>query len=97
MSKLENFLAQKDQDSLIVELSDSNMENISGGGCGFFNRASFGPQLAVQPTTQTNAASIGGNGSVVIDSPIIQPQIAISIQNLFQSPIVISIQNFFSF
>ena len=80
MSKLENFLARKDQDSLIVELSDSNMESISGG---FLDPASFKPQLAAQPTKQTNVAAIGGPASVVIGSPISQNQVAISIQNFF--------------
>ena len=79
MSKLESFLARKDQDALIVELSDANIESISGG---FLDPNSFKPQLAAQPTTQTNAAAIGGHGSVVIGSPIFQNQVAIPTQNL---------------
>ena len=79
MSKLENFLAQKSQDSLIVELSDANMETISGG---VLDPNAFKPQLGAQPTTQTNAAAIGGPGSVVIGSPVLQNQVAIPTQNL---------------
>ncbi len=77
MSKLDNFLARKGQDSLIVELSDANMETISGG---FLDPNAFKPQLTAQPTTQGNIAAIGGG--VVIGSPISQNQLAIPTQNL---------------
>ena len=79
MSKLENFLAQKGQDSLIVELSDANMESISGG---VLDPNAIKPQLAAQPTAQGNVAAIGGPGSVVIGSPTFQSQLAIPTQNL---------------
>ena len=79
MSKLENFLAHQGQDSLIVELSDANMESISGG---FLDPNAIKPQLALQPTVQTNAAAVGGPGSVVIGSPIFQNQVALPTQNL---------------
>ena len=76
MSKLDNFLARKGQDSLIVELSDANMESISGG---FLDPNSIKPQLSAQPTAQGNVAAIGG---VAIGSPISQNQVAIPTQNL---------------
>ena len=77
MSKLDNFLARKGLDSLIVELSDANMESISGG---FLDPNSIKPQLSAQPTAQGNVAAIGG--AVVIGSPISQNQVAIPTQNL---------------
>ena len=80
MSKLESFLARKDQDSLIVELSDANMASISGGA---LDPNSLKPQLAAQPTTQTNAAATGEPSSVAIGSPIFQNQVAIPTENLF--------------
>jgi hypothetical protein len=64
----------------IIELSDANMESITGGA---FDPLAFKPQLTAQPTWQGNAAGIGGPGSVTIGSPIVQPQLAIPTQNLF--------------
>jgi mersacidin/lichenicidin family type 2 lantibiotic len=64
----------------IIELSDANMESITGGA---FDPLSFKSQLGLQSTTQGNVANIGGPGSVTIGSPIVQSQIAISTQNFF--------------
>ena len=64
----------------MIELSDANMESIAGGA---LDPNSVKPQLAAQPTLQSNAAAIGGPGSVTIGSPIVQPQLAIPTQNLF--------------
>jgi hypothetical protein len=64
----------------IIELSDANMESITGGA---FDPFAVKPQLGLQPTAQGNVAGIGGPGSVTIGSPIVQPQLAIPTQNLF--------------
>ena len=64
----------------MIELSDANMESIAGGA---LDPNAVKPQLATQPTLQSNAAAIGGAGSVTIGSPIVQSQVAISTQNFF--------------
>ena len=76
MSKLDSILARKDEDSLMIELSDANMESITGGA---FDPASFKPQLSLQPTRQGNVAEIGGG--VTLGSPIVQHEFAIPTQN----------------
>ena len=78
MSKLDSILARKDEDSLIIELSDANMESITGGVLDPF---AIKPQLSLQPTGQGNGAAIGGAGSVTLGSPIFQNQFAIPSQN----------------
>ena len=78
----DNIRAGKNEEkcsSGMIELSDANMESIAGG---VLDPLAFKPQLAEQPTQQTNAAAIGGPGSVTIGSPIVQPQLAIPTQNL---------------
>ncbi|MDJ0900853.1 MAG: hypothetical protein QNJ55_18775 [Xenococcus sp. MO_188.B8] len=78
MSNIDSILARKDEDSLIIELSDANMESITGGVLDPF---AFKPQVGVQPTFQGNGAAIGGPFSVTSGSPIVQPQFAIPSQN----------------
>ena len=78
MSKLDSILARKDEDSLMIELSDANMESITGG---VLDPLAFKPQTSLQTTGQGNGASIGGNFSVTSGSPIAQPQFAIPSQN----------------
>ena len=80
MSKLDSILARKDEDSLMIELSDANMESITGG---VLDPLAFKPQVGVQPTGQSNVAVIGGPGGVTIGSPVVQSQVVISIQNFF--------------
>ena len=80
MSKLDSILARKDEDSLMIELSDANMESITGG---VLDPLAFKPQTSVQSTEQGNVAVIGGPGSVTIGSPVVQSQVTISIQNFF--------------
>ena len=80
MSKLDSILAQKDEDSLMIELSDADIENITGG---VLDPLAFKPQVGVQPTGQSNVAVIGGPGGVTIGSPVVQSQVVISIQNFF--------------
>ena len=78
MSKLDSILARKDEDSLMIELSDANMESITGGA---FDPAAFKRKLNVQLTRQRNEAVIGGPGGVTIGSPIVQHEFTIPTQN----------------